>query len=89
MRFTFETDYHQKALPVMARCIRKTVRRSKSKRSHIFGWLVVALALLLSLSSGEEAFAITAHPGQSIKEQFRRYLQPPELFAERKGVFEK
>ncbi|MBQ7001504.1 MAG: YcxB family protein [Oscillospiraceae bacterium] len=60
MRFTFETDYHQKALSVMARCIRKTVRRSKSKRSHIFGWLVVALALLLSFSSSEEAFAITA-----------------------------
>jgi len=60
MQYTFETAYDQKTLSVMAKCIRKTVRKARSKRSHLFGWLVVALALLLSLSSGEEAFAITA-----------------------------
>ena len=56
MQYSFETAYDQKALTVMARCIRKTARRSKSKRSHIFGWIVVALALLLSFTSD----AITA-----------------------------
>ena len=54
MQYTFETAYDQKTLSVMAKCIRKTVRKARSKRSHLFGWLVVALALLLSLSSGEE-----------------------------------
>lgn len=53
MQFTFETTYNQKTLSVMAKCIRKTVRKSKSKRSHIFGWIVVALALLLSFSDNE------------------------------------
>lgn len=59
MRFTFETHYNQKSLSVMAGCIRKTVRRSRSKRSHIAGWIVAVLGLLLSFSSGEEGFAIT------------------------------
>ena len=53
MQYSFETTYDQKTLTVMARCLRKTVRRSRSKRSHIYGWIVVVLALLLSFSSGE------------------------------------
>ncbi len=59
MKFTFETEYNQKALSVMAKCIRKTARAKHSKRSHIFGWIVIALALLLSFSSGDEGFTIT------------------------------
>ena len=59
MQYTFQTDYNQKSLPVMAKCIRKTARAKRSKRSHIFGWIVVALALLLSFSSGDEGFTIT------------------------------
>lgn len=59
MQYTFQTDYNQKSLSVMAKCIRKTARAKRSKRSHIFGWIVVALALLLSFSSGEEGFVIT------------------------------
>ncbi len=43
----------------MAKCIRKTVRKARSKRSPIFGWIVV-LAFLLSLSSNEEGFVIDA-----------------------------
>ena len=59
MKFTFETEYNQKALAVMAKCIRQTARAKHSKRSHIFGWIVIALALLLSFSSGDEGFVIT------------------------------
>ena len=59
MKFTFETEYNQKALCVMAKCIRKTARAKHSKRGHIFGWIVIALALLLSFSSGDEGFVIT------------------------------
>ena len=59
MQYRFETTYDQKALSVMAKCIRKTARKSKSRRSHIFGWIVVVLALFLSFSSGEEGFSIT------------------------------
>ena len=59
MQYTFQTDYNQKALSTMAKCIRKTARAKRSRRSHIFGWIVVALALLLSFSTGNEDFAIT------------------------------
>ena len=58
MQFTFETLYNQKSLSVMAKCIRNTVRKKRSKRSHIFGWIVFVLALLLSFSSGDEGFII-------------------------------
>ena len=58
MQFTFETNYNQKTLSVMAKCIRKIARKAKSKRSHLFGWIVVALALFLSFVSGEEGFVI-------------------------------
>ena len=36
----------------MAKALRKTIRKKHSRRSHIFGWLVTALALLLLISSG-------------------------------------
>lgn len=58
MKYTFETLYNQEALTVMAKCLRKTVRRKKSKRSHIFGWIVVILAVILSVASDTESFAI-------------------------------
>ena len=59
MQYTFQTDYNQKSLSVMAKCIRKTARAKHSKRSHVFGWIVIVLALLLSFSSGDEGFVIT------------------------------
>ena len=49
MEFVFETVYNREALTVMAKGLRKTVRKKHSRRSHIFGWIVVVLALLLSL----------------------------------------
>lgn len=58
MQYIFETKYNQESLTVMAKCLRKTMRKKKSKRSHIFGWLVVLLAVLLTFSSGEEGFVI-------------------------------
>ena len=58
MKYTFETLYNQEALTIMAKCLRKTVRRKKSKRSHIFGWIVVILAVILSIASDAESFAI-------------------------------
>ena len=59
MDFTVQTVYDQKAMTVMARALRKTLRRKHSRRSHIFGWIVVALGLLLSLPLGNEKFSIT------------------------------
>ena len=57
MAFTFETRYDTKALSVMARALRKTVRKKRSRRSHILGWIVIVLALLLVLADG---FALDA-----------------------------
>jgi len=61
MKYTFETTYNQKTLSIMAKCLRKTVRNVHSKRSHIFGWIVFVLALILSFTSGEEGFVITSN----------------------------
>lgn len=58
MQYTFETDYSPKAIAVMAKCIRKAARAKRSKRSHILGWIVIALALLLSFYSGDEGFTV-------------------------------
>lgn len=49
MEFTFDTVYDQKAVTAMARGLRKTIRKKHSRRSHIFGWLVILLILLLTL----------------------------------------
>ncbi len=53
MEFIFETEYSQKVTKTMARVLRKTLRRKHNKRSHIFGWIVMALALLLVLPIGD------------------------------------
>ncbi len=50
MEFTFDTVYDKKALTVMAKALRKTIRRKHSRRSHVFGWLISVLALALALS---------------------------------------
>ena len=56
MEFTFETQYDAKTLALMARALRKTIRKKHSRRSHIFGWMVTALAVLLLLSKDELVF---------------------------------
>jgi len=59
MNITFQAVYDQKALQTMARALRKTVRKRHSRRSHIFGWIVAVMGLVLSLLPGEDGFAIT------------------------------
>lgn len=46
MEFTFETQYNAKTMSVMAKALRKTIRKKHSKRSHIFGWIVIFFGLL-------------------------------------------
>ena len=56
MRFVIRTTYDRKALTVMARTLRKTLRRKSGRRSAVFGMVVVILAGLLlfaKLRSGE------------------------------------
>lgn len=56
MEFKCETAYNQEAVSDMAKAIRKTARRKRSKRSHIFGVITIILALLLTLPLGDKAF---------------------------------
>jgi len=61
MEFVFETIYNQKALTAMAKGIRKTARKKMTKRSHAFGWIVIALAILLTLFRTKGGFEITGN----------------------------
>lgn len=56
MKFTFQTEYNTKAMTVLARAVRKTLRKKRSRRSHIFGIAVIALAVLLLIPSGDAPF---------------------------------
>ncbi len=60
MEFIFETAYNQKALAAMAKGVRKTARKKRTKRSHIFGWIVIALAILLALADIKDGIEFTA-----------------------------
>lgn len=51
MEFTFQTQYNAKTMAVMAKALRKTIRKKHSRRSHIFGWIVTILGLLLVISN--------------------------------------
>lgn len=53
MEFTCHTIYQQKALTAMARAVRKTVRAKRSRRTRIYAWLIIGVALVsLVLSWG-------------------------------------
>lgn len=54
MEFTFETAYDQKAMTAMARALRKTIRKKSSRRSHVFGGIIVVISVLLALPLGAE-----------------------------------
>lgn len=56
--FQFETAYNQEAITIMAKAIRKTARKKRSRRSHVFGLIVVILAILLTLPLGEKEFVL-------------------------------
>ena len=49
MEIHVKTVYDQRALTAMVRGLRKTVRRKRSRRSHIVGWVLVVLALLFGV----------------------------------------
>ena len=49
MEYTFDTVYDQKTVTAMARGLRKTIRKKRSRRSHIFGWFLIPLILLLTI----------------------------------------
>ena len=56
MEFRFETDYDQETLTAMARGLRKTIRRKRSRRTHIFAGIVLVIGLastVLSIASKE------------------------------------
>lgn len=54
MEFVFETDYNQKAMTAMARTLRKTLRKKKSRRSHIFGIIFTIICLLIVIPFGDD-----------------------------------
>jgi len=58
MEFTFETNYGQKATTTMARVLRKTLTRKHSRKSHIFGWIIMIFAILLTLPIGDKVFTL-------------------------------
>ena len=58
MEFTTTTDYDMKTLTAMARALRKTVRKKRSRRAHIFGWIVVLLGNFLLLPPAGSSFSI-------------------------------
>ena len=62
MEFTCQSEYNGKSMAVMAKALRKTVRKKKSQRSHIFGWTVVGLGILMCMfdlsENGEISFRI-------------------------------
>jgi len=47
MNFVFNTVYDMDALTAMARTVRQTTHKKRSKRSHIFGLIVMVLAVLI------------------------------------------
>jgi len=58
MEFRFETVCSQKAAAAMAKALRKTVRRKRSRRVHVFGWAAAALGLLLTLPLDGGRFSV-------------------------------
>ena len=52
MEFTFDTQYNAKTMAVMAKVLRKTIRKKHSRRSHVAGWIIIVLAVLLLAVSG-------------------------------------
>lgn len=60
MEFVFETNYDQKGISAMAEALRKTIRKKKSKRTHISGWIIILLAILISIPSKGEEFVLKA-----------------------------
>jgi len=58
MEFKIETAYNQEAVTVMAKAIRKTARKKRSRRSHVLGTIVIVFAVLLTLPLGNTEFSL-------------------------------
>lgn len=58
MQFVVVTVYDQKAVSAMARALRKTLRKKQSRRSHVLGWLIVALSVLVLIPWDGEPFQL-------------------------------
>lgn len=54
MEFVFETKYDQKALTAMAHTLRLTLRKKRSRRSHLFGFILVVICLIIVIPGGED-----------------------------------
>ena len=52
MEFTFETRYNAQTLTVLAKALRKTVRKRHSRRTRIFAWTAAVLDVLLLAAKG-------------------------------------
>ena len=59
MEFIFETNYDQKGIAVMAEALRKTIRKKKSKKQHVWAILIIILAVMLTIPKNDEEFVIT------------------------------
>ena len=59
MEFIFETKYDQKGISVMAEALRKTIRKKKSKKQHLWAILIIILAVILTIPKNNEEFVIT------------------------------
>ena len=54
MEFIVETIYDQESITAMAKAMRKTVRKRRNKRTRIAGWIIIILALLLTIPSKDD-----------------------------------
>ena len=48
MEIQFETNYNQKTMTTMAKTLRKTLRKDRNRRTHIFGWIIVMLSIFIA-----------------------------------------
>ena len=59
MEFIIETMYNQKGISTMAEALRKTIRKKKSKKQHVWAILIIILAVMLTIPKNDEEFVIT------------------------------
>ena len=58
MEFIIETEYTQKVISTMAKALRKTIRKKRNKRTHIFGWIIIIFAIFISAPIGDKVLVI-------------------------------